>query len=273
MVRPTIDVDFVVNNYDKAIELLEQQPGIAQKNLAKDKDGIPAADFHFQTGLMVQIWDNNMYSLPMTGKSWSRVSARPVPGYELIMSVSMEDLIVSKVGRYTQQKSEIQYEAEKNAKDIVMTMASLVRPDIKYVIQRLKEGARREVASNASPIHSLDWHFVREVEVYGKIAEVAGLKQKIQTLIFSILLQAKTRSVEFWLLNNLRRIGSIRAFQTEFMLDEKSNSTLPKRWKAAMTVNGDNASISAKTIQDYVAALKPEPQTEYAKKLAFSGKA
>lgn len=273
MIRPTVDIDIVVNDYNKAITLLTEQSGIVEKNLTKDKDGIPVADFHFQTGVTVQIWDNNLYSLPMTSESWSHINARPVPGYDLIMAVSMEDLLVSKIGRYTQQKSDSQYEADKNAKDIVSTMSILLRPDTKYVIRRLREGARRERSSNASTIHSLDWYFVREVEVYGKIAEVLGLKDNIQALISAVLSHAETRSIEYWLLHNLRKKGSVREFQTSFMLDSKSLSILMKRWKTVVTLNGDKVSTSARLIQDYIVTLQPEPRTEYARKLAFSGKA
>ena len=34
MVRPTVDIDFVVDEYKKAINLLKEQPGIASSNLA-----------------------------------------------------------------------------------------------------------------------------------------------------------------------------------------------------------------------------------------------
>ena len=66
MVRPTIDVDFVVDDYAKAVALLNTQKGINRKNLKEDKDGIQVADFHFTSGVTIQIWKNNLYSLPMT---------------------------------------------------------------------------------------------------------------------------------------------------------------------------------------------------------------
>jgi hypothetical protein len=272
MVRPTIDIDLVVDDYKKAVALLQDQSGIIDKDLKKEKDGIQVADFHFKSGLTIQIWDNNLYSLPMTDDSWSRITARIVPGYELIQSISMADLIISKVGRYTQQKSDSQYEAEKNVKDIVSTMATLLRPDIKYATKRLKEGARRETSSNSSPIHPLHWYFVREVEVYKKVAESLGLNTRIQSFISEILLHLKTRSVEYWLLHSLRKNGSIQAFQTNFMLDQKVTSSLLRRWGLILQVSGDNVSISSKAIQQYVETLEPEIPSEYAKRLIYSGK-
>ncbi len=130
MVRPTIDIDFVVHDYKKAVELLQDQPGMVDKDLEKEKDGIQVAEFHFDSGVSVQIWDNNLYSLPMIDDSWSRVIARIVPGYGPIQSIGMEDLIISKVGRYTQKKGNSQYEAEKNVRDIVSAMSTLSGPDV-----------------------------------------------------------------------------------------------------------------------------------------------
>lgn len=60
MVRPTIDIDFVVDDYDGAINLLKAQPEIIFSNLQKDKDGIQVADFYFKSGITVQIWNNNL---------------------------------------------------------------------------------------------------------------------------------------------------------------------------------------------------------------------
>ncbi len=273
MVRPTIDIDLVVDEYKKAIALLQDQSGIVDKNLEKEKDGIQVADFHFQSGVTVQIWDNNLYSLPMTDDSWSHVTATIVPGYGPIQSISMEDLIISKVGRYTQQKSDSQYEAEKNVKDIVSTIATLVRPDTKYATQRLKEGARRETSSNSSPIHPLHWYFVREVEVYRREAESLRLHERIQSFISEILSHVKSRSVDHWLLHSLRKNGSIKAFQANFMLDNRLLPSLLKRWGSALQVNGDKVSTSSRAIQQYVETLEPEILSEYAKRIVYSGKA
>ncbi|MCI0561226.1 MAG: hypothetical protein MN733_22295, partial [Nitrososphaera sp.] len=238
-----------------------------------DKDGIQVADFHFQTRVAVQVWDNNLYSLPMTNESWSRVSARPVPGYGILRSISMEDLITSKVGRYTQQRGDSQYEADKNIQDIVSAVATLTRPDIKYAIQRLKEGARRESTSKASPIHPLHWYFVREVKAYRETAETLGVRDRVQTFVSEILSQAKTRSIEYSLLHDLRKNGSIKAFQANFMLDDKSVSILLKRWRAILQLDGDKVSTSAKSIQGHIETFESESLSEYAKKLAYSGKA
>lgn len=273
IVRPTIDIDLVVDDYDKAVMLLNEQPGIIGKELGREKDGIQVGDFHFQTGVTVQIWDNNLYSLPMTDESWSRVAARPVPGYGLIPSISMEDLIISKVGRYTQKRSGSQYEADKNAQDVVSAMAALSRPDIKYAIKRLKEGARRERSSKASPIHPLDWYFVREIEVYRRAAESLGLLDRIQAFVSGILSHAQTRSIEYWLLHSLRKNGSIKAFQASFILDDNSVTVLLKRWGTLLEIGTDKVSTSSKTIQTYVETLEPETLSEYAKRLVYSGKA
>jgi hypothetical protein len=271
LIRPTIDIDFVVNDYNRAIALLDGQPGVIDRNLARDKDGIPVADFHFQTGISVQIWDNNLYSLPMTDESWFRIRGRPVPGYDLIMAVSMEDLVVSKVGRFTQQRVDSQYEADKNIRDVVSAMAAPYRPDIKYVIRRLKEGARRE-RSTISPIHSLDWYFVREVAACRKVATRLDISDRIQSFVSGVLSRTKTRSIEYWLLHILRKNGSIQAFQTEFMLDHEALSALLKRWRFILKLDGDKVSISSKTIQGYLETLEPDVSSEYAKRLAYSGK-
>jgi len=271
MVRPTIDIDFVVNEYEKTVELLKTQPDLSSTNLQKERDGIQVADFYFKSGITVQIWDNNLYSLPMTDDSWSRIVNKPVPGFNAIWCISMEDLIISKVGRYIQQVSDSQYEAEKNAKDIVVTMQVISNPDFQYILQRLMEGARREKSSKTSKIHPLDWYFVREVGIYREISESFDRK-KIGTFIANILIKSKFISTEYFLLHNIRKGNSISQFQSSFMLDEKSISTLLNRWKQILKVDGDKVSISSSGIQDYLKSLPSEKISEYSNQLIFSGK-
>lgn len=275
MVRPTIDVDFVVDDYTKAVALLNTQIGMDRKNLKEDKDGIQVADFHFTSGVTIQIWKNNLYSLPMTDESWSRVTIRNVPGYGAVYGISIEDLIISKVGRYTQQKSESQYEADKNVKDIVTAMSVVKRPDINYAISRLKEGARRESSSAASKIHPLTWYFVREVQVYGKaVKDLEEEKiRRVCKFISSIIVNSKSRTIEYWLLTCLRKDGGdIKKLQQSFYLDDSSLETLLERWKQFFHIGGHKVTLSAKDIESYLKRLLPEELSDYAKHLAYSGK-
>jgi hypothetical protein len=270
MIRPTIDIDFVVDDYDKAVNLLKEQPNIGSSNLQKDKDGIQVADFYFKSGITVQIWDNSLYSLPMNDFSWAHVILGQVLGYGTIRCISMEDLIVSKVGRYTQQRKDSQYEANKNVKDIVATIQTLAKPDFKYIIERLKEGARRESTSNSSKIHRLDWYFVREVQFYLNSAQMMD-KSRIGKFIANVLVDSRSTQIEYWLLHALRKIGSKAKFQASFMLDEKHLAVLLKRWEPILQVNGDQIRLSSKEIQNYV-KTRPEALPEYGKKIAYSAK-
>jgi hypothetical protein len=270
MVRPTIDIDFVVNDYEKAINLLKQQPNIDSSNLEKERDGIQVADFYFKSGITVQIWDNNLYSLPMNDDSWSRIVLGQVPGYGTIRSISMEDLIVSKVGRYTQQRKDNKYEADKNVKDIVATMQTLSKPDFKYLIKRLKEGARRESISNSSKIHRLDWYFVREVHAYQGVARLLKY-DKIAKFVATVLVNSRSMQIEYELLHSLRKSSSMRKFQSDFMLDDKHLALLLYRWKTMLQIDGDDVKVSSKDIQNYV-RNSPEKLPEYGKNLAYSGK-
>lgn len=270
MIRPTIDIDFVVDDYDKAVNLLKEQPDIISSNLQKDKDGIQVADFYFKSGIIVQVWDNSLYSLPMNDFSWSHIILGQVPGYGTIRCVSMEDLIVSKVGRYTQQRKESQYEADKNVKDIVATIQTLVKPDFKYIIERLKEGARRESTSNSSKIHRLDWYFVREVQVYLNSAQMMD-QSRVGKFIANVLVDSRSMQIEYWLLHSLRKIGSKAKFQSSFMLDEKHLAVLLKRWESILQVSGDHVRLSSKDIQNYV-KTRPEALPEYGKRIAYSAK-
>ncbi|MEM3100012.1 MAG: DUF6036 family nucleotidyltransferase [Candidatus Nitrosotenuis sp.] len=269
MIRPTVDIDFVVDDYDKAVNLLKEQPNIASSNLQKDKDGIQVADFNFKSGITVQIWDNSLYSLPMNDVSWSHVILGQVPGYGTIRCVSMEDLIVSKIGRHTQRKDS-QYEADKNVKDIVATIQTLAKPDFKYIIERLKEGARRESTSNSSKIHRLDWYFAREVQLYLNSAQMMD-QSRIGKFIANVLVESRSMQIEYWLLHALRKIGSKAKFQSSFMLDEKNLAVLLKRWESILQVNGDQVTLSSKDIQDYV-KTRPEALPEYGKRIAYSAK-
>ena len=270
MIRPTIDIDFVVDDYDKAVSIMLEQPELDSKNLEKERDGIQVADFYFKSGITIQIWDNNMYSLPMTEDSWAQIRLKAVVGFDSIWSISMEDLIVSKVGRYTQQIKET-HEANKNAKDIVATMHTLIKPDFKYVIKRLSEGARRETLGKFSPIHNLNEYFVKEVEIYRKIAESYEGKM-IGEFIGSVLVQSKSASIEYGILHNIRKRKSLKQFKLDFMLDEKNYLILLSRWKSILIINGDNATVTSKQIQEYCKSLKPETRSEYAINLIFSGK-
>ncbi len=270
MIRPTIDIDFVVEDYDSAISVMREQPNLKSSNLEKERDGIQVADFYFQSGITIQIWDNNMYSLPMTEDSWARIGIKSVAGFSSVWSISMEDLIVSKVGRYTQQIKD-EHESNKNARDIVATMYTLAKPDFKYVIKRLSEGARRETLAKFSPIHNLNGYFVKEVEIYQKIAESYD-NEKIGKFITSVLVQSKSASIEYGMLHSIRKGKSMRQFKSDFMLDEKNYSILLSRWKSILTINGDTVTVTSKQIQEYLKSLKPETRSEYANHLIFSGK-
>lgn len=206
----------------------------------------------------------------MNELSWSRVVLGQVPGYGTVRCISMEDLIVSKVGRYTQQRKSSQYEADKNVKDIVATMQALAKPDFRYIIRRLKEGARRESASSSSRIHSLDWYFVREVHIYQDSAQVLDT-DRIGKFIATVLVDSGSAQVEYWLLHALRKTGSKARFQSIFVLDERHLVLLLKRWEPILQVDGDRVRLSSRDIQNYV---KPrhEGLPEYGKKIACSGK-
>jgi len=270
MIRPTIDIDFVVDDYTKAIELLKEQPGLASSNLEKERDGIQVADFYFKSGITVQIWDNNLYSLPMTDNSWSRVILGRVRGFGMIRCISMEDLIVSKVGRHTQQRKDSEYEADKNVNDIVATIQTLSKPDFDYVIQRLKEGARRESTSNSSKIHNLDWYFVREVPIYAEKAKMYD-QSIVGKFISTVLVNSKSMSIEYDLLHNLRKIKNLGKFQSSFLLEEKHLEQLLKRWEKIVKNNNGKINVSSKSIQEYIDS-DSESLSEYARKIVYSGK-
>jgi len=270
MIRPTIDIDFVVDDYDKAIELLGQQSGLSSSSLKKERDGIQVADFYFENQITVQIWDNNLYSLPMTNDSWSRLVSKPIPGYDSIWCISIEDLIISKVGRHFQQKIDSQYEADKNAKDIIATIQTISKPDFSYILKRLTEGARREGSTNSS-VHPLDWYFVREVKVYRNIARNFDY-EKIEKFISKVLLESKLISAEYYLLHSLRKVKDVNQFKSNFMLNEQSFSKLIERWSSFLQIQNDVADISAGDIQNYLKSLPNEEISDYANNLIFSGK-
>ena len=270
MMRPTIDIDFVVKDYDRTVSVMLEQPNLKSSNLEKERDGIQVADFYFKSGITIQIWDNNMYSLPMTEDSWRRIVFKPVTGYS-IYSISMEDLIVSKVGRSTQQMTASKYEANKDVLDIITTMQYLTRPDFKYVIQRLAEGARRETLGKSSQTHNLNWYFAKEVEIYRRSAESLD-PAKIGKFVSSVLVQSKSSNMEYTMLHSIRKGKSLKKFKSDFMLDEKNYSVLLARWDSFLEIDGEKVKVTAKQIQDYTKSLKPEQVSDYAKKLIFSGK-
>ena len=270
MIRPTIDIDFVVDDYDEAISIMKKQPELDYSYLEKEKDGIQVTDFYFKYGTNIQIWNDNLYSLPMTDESWARIVFKPIGGYNSIWSISKEDLIVSKIGRHTQQMRD-KHEANKNANDIVVTMQSLSKPDFKYIIQRLDEGARSEKVEESSEIHNLKWYFVKEVEIYKKMAESLD-NEKIGQFIASVLVQSKSAIIEHDMLNRIRKGKSLKRFKSDFMLDEKNYSILLDRWKSILEINDDKITVSDEKIQEYVKSLKPETISEYAKKLISARK-
>ena len=183
----------------------------------------------------------------------------------------MEDIIVSKVGRHTQQLAGNQYEAEKNVRDIVATIQTLARPDYKYIIQRLSEGARRETSNASSPIHNLNWYFGKEVEIYQKISTVID-QENMKKFIGTILTQSRSADIEYWMLHSMRKGKSLKKFKSDFMLDEKNYSALLKRWRSILEINEDDVKITSKQIQGYYDSLKTEQVSYYAKHLTYSGK-
>lgn len=272
IVRPTVDIDFVVQNYDRALNIIKDSSGLESANLQKDTDGIPVSDFYFKSGVSVQIWDNNLYSLPMTDNAWSRVVVKKIPGGNLIRSISIEDLMVAKVGRYIQQFRDNGYEAKKNVTDIVYTMKVLKRPDYKYIVERLKDGARRETSAQSSPIHPLPWFFVREIKTYHDIAKEANFDlEHMRKIISHILAHLKTQSTDYYLLRRLRTIGNIDEFKNSFMLDDETTALLLKRWKTVVKIEDNSVQLTSKDIQRYIDSLGPE-KPDYINKLAFSGK-
>lgn len=267
--RPTIDIDFVVEDFPRAVNLIGDQPHLTSKNLQKDKDGISVADFNFNSAVSVQIWDRNLYSLPMNTHSWSKISVRTIPGYGDLWSISAEDIIVSKVGRYSQQKIQNEKEANKNILDILSTITVLQRPDYKYIIQRLKEGARRE-SSTTSPLHPLDWFFVREIEVYKE--KIKGFDfEKVSRFVSNIVILIKSREFEYYLLNSLRKVKSLKKFQQKFMLNDTSLTSLLQRWKF-IEIKNDEATLTSKDIQTQVDTLPTNTASDYYKQLLYSGK-
>jgi hypothetical protein len=267
--RPTIDIDFVVDDYPKAIKLIEDQPNLSSKNLKKDNDGIPVADFHFNSGVSVQIWNRNLYSLPMNSLSWQKASIRTIPGYGNLWTISVEDIIVSKVGRYSQQRYQNKNEANKNILDILLTIIALKRPDYRYIIERLKEGARKE-SSSSSALHSLDWFFIREIEPYNeKIGKIDY--EKVSQFVSKIVMSIRSREVEYYLLNSLRKLKNIKKFQQRFMLNDKSLITLLQRWKF-IEINNNQATLTSKEIQIYLDTLPKNNISDYYKQILYSGK-
>jgi hypothetical protein len=270
IVRPTIDIDFVVEDFLNAVNLIGKQPDLDAKNEEQDKDGISVADFHFKSGVSVQIWNQNLYSLPMNPFSWSKTSIKNILGYGNLRSISVEDVVVSKIGRFSQQKDENEVEADKNIRDILSTITYIQRPDYKYIIQRLKDGARRESPAASSKLRSLDWFFVREVEIYQEKIGVFDF-EKISRFVSNTMSLIKSRHVEYHLLNSLRKVGSLHKFQEKFMLNDSSLSRLLERWKF-ISVTGDKVTLTAKNIQTYLAGLTPNVHSEYYKRLLYSGK-
>lgn len=267
--RPTIDIDFVVEDFQRAITLIGDQPYLTSKNLQEDKDGIPVADFHFNSGVSIQIWDRNLYSLPMNTLSWSRTSLRSILGYGNLWSISPEDIIVSKTGRFIQQKNQDEKEANNNILDILSTITILKRPDYRYIVQRLKEGARRE-SSTSSNLHSLDWFFAREIEVYQD--KIRGFDvERVSRFVSNLVTIIKSREFEYYLLNYLRKVKSIRKFQLKFMINDDSLSSILQRWKF-IRINNDKVTITSMDINGYLKILPTNMVSEYYKRLLYSGK-
>lgn len=270
LTRPTIDIDFVVKEYPKAVSLISGQPDLKSKAVEDDKDGISVADFHFKSGVSVEIWDQNLYSLPMNDFSWSRTVLRDIPGSGTLVSVSPEDIIVSKIGRFHQQKNKNETtEADKTIKDILATIIFLQKPDYKYIIERMKEGARRE-SSKSSHIRNLNWFFVREVEDYRQ--KLNGFKyEKVSNFVSHLLSSIRSQEVEYYLLHRLRKEKSIGKFQTRFMLNDKSLSILLKRWNF-IDVSDDNITLTSRTIDAYIKRLTNTKHSEYYEKILCTKK-
>lgn len=267
IIRPTIDIDIVVdeNDYENSCQIMKEKPGLIKSNTEKDKDRIQVADFYYNDGTCVQIWKNNLYSLNMDNDSWSRILSRYISGYDdPIKTICIEDLIVSKIGRYYQQQKSNGYEANKNINDILFSIKSLKSPDYPYIIKRLKEGARRETTRGNSRVHSLDWYFIREMEIYKKRSPRS--RKEIENFVSKVIVDADSDLIEYYLLKEFKRIHSWKDFQEFFMLNIKAIERLKTRWKTILSdKNGDE--INPTQFSYYIKKLRSGPKSAYAKKL------
>ncbi|ABK77513.1 hypothetical protein CENSYa_0881 [Cenarchaeum symbiosum A] len=265
LVRPTIDIDFVAEDYGGSVGLMKEQPGLCSSNLERDADNIQVADFHFTGGINVQIWDNNLYSLYMTDESWGRTVAGMLSDGEAISSVSIEDLIVSKAGRYVPYRFYDPKEVQKSVADVVAAMETAENPDLEYVVRRMMEGARRALPQGK--IYPIDWFFVREAESCIQLARAQGYT-RAKKFVFDVLSGLCTASSEYFLLYSLREEGSVSRFQKKFDMDDGFLQNVLGRWKDVVAIDGDVASASHASIRRYTQGLPGSKSSEYARGLA-----
>lgn len=246
---------------------------MSEFDITEDNDGIPVADFHFKDGIDVQIWKDNLYSLPMNKDSWARVVSKNIDNNYLRV-ISIEDLIISKVGRYIQYKNANNTrEAEKNIIDIIAAISYNKKYrvlDYGYMAKRLKEGARREKPTQNSKIHCLDWFFIRESISYLEFAKRKKFDiNYISSIISSIILYLNTQEVNKYLLQKLYEIKDINKFKDYFMFNDTVINKFLEIWKEIVKID-DGISLVG-DVNEFIKKL-PKCDERYKRKLVYSGK-
>jgi hypothetical protein len=260
-IRPTKDVDIVVkDNKTEVAQLLSGELKMLYAHKIKpDEDAELVIDL--PSKIFFEIWENKLYTVPMTQKAWKRVQPTTM-GY----AISREDLIASKVGRYLQ--SNLRKDTDLN--DIVATLLSSKDLDYSYLTKRLIEGERREQIGTGTT-WNLSWFFIRELpEYYRALLNLSSEQKARETLTdfaSNIISRLTTIEAEHQILKYCEKNSpTVSDLQKEFFLNSSTSKLLIKKWVEAKVIElkGEKIEVNKEKMRKYFKDDKGEP-TGFAK--------
>ncbi len=262
LVRPTKDVDVVVEtDKNQASELLAKKTGWMHAHKIKpDEDAELVIDF--STQIFFEVWENKLYTVPMTEEAWKRVQPTAM-GY----AICKEDIVASKVGRFLQSGKR----KDTDLNDIAATLLASKDLDYGYLANRLVEGERREKLETGT-VWNLTWYFIRELPNYfEELKKLAKGEQKARStltdFVSNILSRLTAKEAEHRILDYCRKKTSTQPeLQHEFFINDATAKLLLRKWEDAGAVQLKEGKIhfNSKKAKEYESKMPGEP-TRFAK--------
>lgn len=276
--RSTYDIDIVVDDFDKASELLQKHADryelIAQHDL--EHPSLNCND-KLAVGVQLQIWNNELYAIKMTNESWKLVEQKYLDD-GVYPVISLEDLLASKVGRFQTMQHSMSYIANQQAEDIARIIYVMYhKADYSYLAKRIKSGSRRQ--SGVGKQINLSWYLIQEIPEYReKLIQKIALPeveadQIVNDFSSKLLIRVLTTEIDEFLLNSIPSLGKLSVLKRQYMLSDNVMNFYLGVWKEnnLVKMNNDIPTLDKEKVNEYVANSKRFSPRTIIKKLRTLG--
>jgi len=276
--RSTYDIDIVVDDFDKASELLQKHKDryelIAQHDLEH-----PSLNYNdkLAVGAQLQIWNNELYAIKMVNESWQRVERKYLDD-GVYPVISLEDLLASKVGRFQTMQHSMNYIANQQAEDIAGIIYAIHnKADYNYLAKRIKSGSRRQ--GGVGKQINLSWYLIQEIPEYRKkltqkiaLPEVEA-DQIMHDFSSKLLIRVLTTEIDEFLLNSIPSLGRMSILKRQYMLSDDVMNFYLGVWKEndLVKVSNDIVTLDEEKLDKYIANNRRFSPATIIKKLRTLG--